>query len=338
MDIAHESQLSEIIQNIKQKPENSKDTSIFPKKIGIVFIDDISDSKKILKNTLKELLLKIKPKKENNKPHLNFNQIACAHLLLQMNKVQNIFDFQIIRLRFPHQLSYSPNEYNLKWFANQISKIENSEEGKMYNIDYWISITSDNIEHNWHYIGEEQANPRKAIITSLNWEGVNSPPSLFEYLSISVLMCSLYFINREFYGRLGSHPKLITKGCVYDFTIFKPDRRILVSNPYLCSLCREQMYNLEKIIRNKTSSKIELCESINKIIAREWMGDIEKKDSPLYNIKKNYGYDINRNSGFNKKWWETIRDSIIENTAQWILGTLVSGIITGILILLKVPQ
>jgi hypothetical protein len=59
-----------------------------------------------------------------------------------------------------------------------------------------------------------------------------------------------------------------------------------------------------------------------------------KKDSPLYNIKKNYGYDINRNSGFNMKWWETIRDSILENTAGWILGTLVSGIITGILILL----
>ena len=42
---------------------------------------------------------------------------------------------------------------------------------------------------------------------------------------------------------------------------------------------------------------------------------MEKKDSPLYNIKKNYGYDINRISGFNKKWWEIIRDSILENTA-----------------------
>jgi hypothetical protein len=65
---------------------------------------------------------------------------------------------------------------------------------------------------------------------------------------------------------------------------------------------------------------------------------MEKKDSPLYNIKKNYGYDINRNSDFNKKWWEIIRDSILENTAGWVLGTLVFGIITGILILLKVPQ
>lgn len=65
---------------------------------------------------------------------------------------------------------------------------------------------------------------------------------------------------------------------------------------------------------------------------------MEKKDSPLYNIKKNYGYDINRNSDFNKKWWEIIRYSILENTAGWVLGTLVFGIITGILILLKVPQ
>ena len=90
MDIAHESQLSEIIQNIKQKPENSKDTSIFPKKVGIVFIDDISDYKKTLKNTLKKLFGKIKSKKENNKPLLNFNQIACAHLILQMNKAKYI--------------------------------------------------------------------------------------------------------------------------------------------------------------------------------------------------------------------------------------------------------
>ena len=62
------------------------------------------------------------------------------------------------------------------------------------------------------------------------------------------------------------------------------------------------MKNLEDIIHNNTSKNIKFCEGINKILAREWMGDAEKKDSPLYNIKKNYGYDINRNSGFNKKW------------------------------------
>ena len=74
-----------------------------------------------------------------------------------------------------------------------------------------------------------------------------------------------------------SHPKLITKGCIYDFTIFKPDRIILISNPYLCFFCRKQMYNLEQIIHDKISSSIEVFEGINRILAREWMGDIEKK-------------------------------------------------------------
>jgi hypothetical protein len=247
-----------------------------------------------------------------------------------MNVIQDIFDFQIIRLTFPDQLSYPINGYDLKWFTDQISKLDTTEFGKKYNIDYWIAITSNKIEHNWYYIGEEQERPRKAIITSYEWEEVNSPPSLFEYLSISVLMCSLYFINREFHGLLGSHHPLITKGCIYDFTIFKPDRRILVSNPYLCSVCRKRMSNLEEIINHKTSSNIAFSDGINKILVKEWMGDIEKKDSPLYNIKKNYGYDINRNSGFNKKWWEIIRDSILQNTSEWIIG----GIIGVIMILL----
>jgi hypothetical protein len=57
------------------------------------------------------------------------------------------------------------------------------------------------------------------------------------------------------------------------------------------------------------------------------MGDPEKRDP---NLKKNYGYDVDRNSGFNKKWWEIIRDSIIEKTAEWIVG----GIIGVVMILL----
>jgi hypothetical protein len=68
-----------------------------------------------------------------------------------MNTVQNIFDFQIVRLKFPNQLSYSIEGYNLKWFNEQIYKIENNENyerGEKYDIDYWIGITSDKIEHN----------------------------------------------------------------------------------------------------------------------------------------------------------------------------------------------
>ena len=81
------------------------------------------------------------------------------------------------------------------------------------------------------------------------------------------------------------------------------------------------MYSLEQIIHNKTVSNIKLCEDINKILSREWMGDIEKKDSPLYNIKKNYGYDKTviaasiRNGGklLETAFWKILQDGYWEH-------------------------
>ena len=46
MGIAHESQLSEITQKIKQKSGNNDETNVFLWKVGIVFLADVSDSKK----------------------------------------------------------------------------------------------------------------------------------------------------------------------------------------------------------------------------------------------------------------------------------------------------
>lgn len=54
MDSAHENQSSETIEKIKNRAENNEETNTLPKKIGIVFIEDASDSKKTLNNNLKK--------------------------------------------------------------------------------------------------------------------------------------------------------------------------------------------------------------------------------------------------------------------------------------------
>jgi hypothetical protein len=66
------------------------------------------------------------------------------------------------------------------------------------------------------------------------------------------------------------------------------------------------------------------------MISKNWMGSPEKRDTPLYNLNKNYGYNIDSHSGFYKKWLEKIRDSIMEKTPEWIVG----GIIGVIMLLL----
>ena len=54
MDSAHENQSSETREKIKNRAENNEETNTLPKQIGIVFIEDVSDSKKTLNNNLKK--------------------------------------------------------------------------------------------------------------------------------------------------------------------------------------------------------------------------------------------------------------------------------------------
>lgn len=54
------------------------------------------------------------------------------------------------------------------------------------------------------------------------------------------------------------------------------------------------------------------------------MGGPKDRDTPVYNLKKIYNNDIDRNSGYYKRWTEKIRYSIQDNTAPWIVGGLIS--------------
>ena len=163
----------------------SYDKKRFTKNVGIVFIEPLYGKR--------------------TKNVLNFDQLACAHLLLQMNRVQNLFDFQVITIQLFENFQL-PAEHTkgldelLNWLDSEVSKFENSK-GKEYKIDYWFGITSVKDEHNWFYkISEkegERSGKRLGIITSYRWEEMHySPPSVFEYVTLSVFICS-YLLSIE---------------------------------------------------------------------------------------------------------------------------------------------
>jgi len=293
------------LSNVEGQPV-TKDQNIFPKKVGIVFIEHIR-----LKHT------QGRPRKtdQGNNLRLDFDQVACAHLILQMNTIQSIFEFQIVIPELIKEFSFEqlPYENNnnknsqhktknspmFDWFDNQVKIILSCSEtprhdiGYLRGIDYWIGITSKPITHDWSFEGQTPEDNTKSgkfigIITSVDWEKIHSPPSLFEHIALSILLCSLYFINREFGGQLHFHSLLITKGCIFDFTDYTPHRRIDISNPYLCGTCRENLRKLETKIFDKhsTTARIHIYDDIHRILSRKWMGSPEKRDSPLYNLKK----------------------------------------------------
>jgi ribonuclease D len=113
------------------------------------------------------------------------------------------------------------------------------------------------------------------------------------------------------------------RGCIFDFTEPKEDRRILVSNHQICSVCRDRPQELESIIKEKTETDISFNDTIKNALYLKWMGRINKTNSPLYNLKKNYRYDINRDSGFNKTRLEKLRDLVKDNASKIIVEALI---------------
>jgi hypothetical protein len=108
------------------------------KNIGIIFIEEIPNGKFY---TRKRSI------------RLDFDQVACAHLLLQMNPEQNLFNFQIIspgvgkledlKLWLPTKEEViKDGDSMIKWFAQEVRRIEALGN---WDIDYWIGITSERI-------------------------------------------------------------------------------------------------------------------------------------------------------------------------------------------------
>ena|SRR5215831_10401966 len=181
----------------------------FPMKVGIVFLG----KKTGWRQATETILLRLK---RQSKLHLDFNALACAHIILQMNHIQNLFEFQIltpkevsklinmdiedvsISIECRGQKEYNTNgaqddepNYIVDWFKTEVL---GRLEGKCPFIDYWIGITSNEVGHE-HFQWTLRTNKRNGkifnIITSKGWERDFSPPSLFEYIVISTFKCSL---------------------------------------------------------------------------------------------------------------------------------------------------
>jgi hypothetical protein len=273
------------------------------------------------------------------------DQFACSYLLVQMNNVQNLFDIHIIEVNFNSEGSEytlpikesidNDEEYLFSWFDDLLT-----EKGLLKrhpDIEYWIGITSEPIRKNWFYDmkfrNETKSKKIFGLITTDQWEKSFSPPSVFEYLTITIFAIFLEALNADFKGLLSTHHRMVTKGCIYDFNNQKINRKIIIANPNFCIECKNNLKDLEQKI-NPCQKDINLINEIQNTLSRRWMGSPDNIDTPLYNLKKNYKYDVNRNSGYYKTTVENFRDNIVEHLPEWIIGTIITGIIGGIFVII----
>jgi len=284
----------------------------FPIPIGIIFIENVE-------------------RRKHSWPHLDFNQDACSYFLLQMNSVQRLFEFQVITLYVPDDYTLpSPREDIFTWFKRLI----NSSKINEFEINDWIGITSEYLPGNLLFDSKMTDSGKTAsIVTSEKWLDLHTPPSVFEHMAISVLTIALYTLDMHVNDDidnsfLDSHYE--TKGCIFDYVDWLQHARIGISNPQICSTCENDLILLEREIKKQTKSKIKIVDELYGVLSRDWMGDPKERDSPMYNLKKIYGYDVDANSGFYKKWWEHARDSIKQKSIVWLI-TGILGVAFGLL-------
>jgi hypothetical protein len=275
-----------------------------------------------------------------------------------MNSVQDLFVFEVLfgeedGFKLPRE---NENKESLgSSFCKGITEFIKGNQEKGWNeTDYWIGITSKEPKEitgetttTTQYIyrieypktkTEEEPKRNVHIITSKDWEKKYCPPSLFEYLVLAVFICC----GRSLIDDLvklpefedvdippDPHNSLGMTGCLCDKSIPQEQWRIRISNPSICFPCKARLRQIEKKIPDK-----HLIDQINRVLSRAWMGSPDSRDTPLYNLRKNYGYNVDHNSGFNKKWPEKILDSIIEDTAKWIIGGIGVGVVTSLLVTL----
>lgn len=242
-----------------------------------------------------------------------FNGTAGKYAILYLNSLQSTFEFQFSKNEF-HLDSYRITNDQKKLteshnIAPNFFRFQNFLYEKKFaeNAVIHIGIINRPIDGNLFF--EEWIN--MAIITTYKWDKLFSPPSVFEYI-IHCLNASIVQLATS----ISSHNE--TRGCILDYTLYKDDEKVDITLGYICDDCSSK-------IKEKLGE--EFLQTIRIIASHDWIGSVDKPDSFAYNLKKYYKVDIEKESGFNKSYWEKAAEHFPELPLE-IVKTVVTAAVS----------
>ena len=244
----------------------------------------------------------------------NFRVDPFKYFILSVNKVQNLFEFRFPNRGFDVKHGPLSTKCLFKAMKDRIDEVSLTQD--CVTADYVIGIISTPIIDNIFW----EVDSNNAIITTDVWERYFSPPSVFEYILHSIIGAIL---EMQSGGKIKSHRD--TRGCIRDVTIMKRDDRLDIALGYLCDEHRGQ---ITSIFGNDYTTSIE-C-----IIDLKWLGGQEKYGTVAHNLKHYFSYNILKDSGFRRTWWERAKESVhaipmelVKNIIQMVIAILLAFIL-----------
>lgn len=237
----------------------------------------------------------------------DFDPFAFKYFVLSLNKIQSEFEFC-----FPDADShlFEDKEYD----REKLFEIYQNEDHSTLQLDIFTTvmvIIAGNISGSFFSVGYGNV----YFVTTAYWERVFSPPSLFEYLLHSLVFAIIgtntnleLETNKECYG------------CVFDYNRIKMDCRVGIAMGYISDTVKNEILSKENEL---------FFQAIQKMIDLSWLGDIEEKNSVRYKLKHYFKYDIDKDSGFKKSFWEKAF-SYFESLPSEMIKILVTAILSFI--------
>lgn len=256
----------------------------------------------------------------------NVNVEALKYFILTLNKLQTIFEYQL--------LPYDRKNRMLQILSSE--NVRDREEVRSlvggFVIDFREYLNKHNDEFGLiddfpdHYViisfvkfHDEYYSMRKNNISVIGlgyWEREMAPPTVLEFILTLIMRESIASICNP----LKKSVHLGTKGCLCDFTNDLGEARYKVLIGYICDHCKNELVK---------DGHTNLLHEFEKLLSKEWMGKRDDPSSPA-GIIKNLGFDLFCTKGFQKTAYEKFIDKLPEEAAKTFATIILTAIFTAV--------
>jgi hypothetical protein len=268
---------------------------------------------------------------------VKMNIPALTYLIVQLNKLQHTFEFEILPtfdnaellllLNQPHPVSRK-EAINL---AGDFLSIYGQEIGRLNNQDNYgleespcahlMVITLARFDDNYYSSTGEHV----GIIALGNWEKRMAPPSLLEIIITLLLSESVLFLDRPHYRKLYH---LGTKGCVFDFNPSINDIKARALQGFVCNHCRDLL---------KQGGQPNFADELTEILSKKWLGNLSDPSSPATIITK-LGYNMFITKGLKPSFWENLQGTLQQDIPRQIINIIGAIVLAALLIYLGLKK
>ncbi|GCE15806.1 hypothetical protein [Tengunoibacter tsumagoiensis] len=264
---------------------------------------------------------------------LNRNRAALQFLVLQMNTLQQTFEYEFLPVddndefiqKFSNQryveMNGSKNEVQpfLQNYQKYLSSEIQDYSIKEKTLSSHFILVSMACFDNHHY---SMIAHNLAILALGNWKRYMAPPSLIEFILMLIVRESIALVCQP----LESSVHLGTRGCLCDFTPFLDEVRLKILNGFICHSCCTTL---------KSEGFRELPQELQLLLKKDWLGKANEPEKPA-GIVAHLGYDLFTTKGLKATWWEISKRTLQEEWLKSLLTLLITvlgAILVGFLVL-----